>query len=74
MSTKIAQVYLAMGRFHLNVCGIVVATQGDLCRDPDVPALGDDYGRKSFKEHIERCWTKERLEWVKDKINKESTQ
>lgn len=38
------QIRLSCGRLHLFVNGFVVATEGDLCRDPDIK---------------ERVWTKE---------------
>lgn len=35
--SKLATVETACGRAYLSVAGIVVAVQGDVCRDPDVP-------------------------------------
>jgi hypothetical protein len=37
MSEPLAEVVLAMGRQHLRVAGVVVATEGDKCRDVNLP-------------------------------------
>jgi hypothetical protein len=50
----IARVFAACGRYHLEVAGVVVATQGDICRD---------------ECRTERCWTHYMLEAVADRIN-----
>lgn len=50
----LAFVMCKMGRFHLFVAGVVVATQGDVCRDPEI----DD--------HI---WTDQSLEQAAQRIN-----
>lgn len=52
-ATKRAHVVLRQGRQHLVVRGLVVATEGDLCRSPDLP----------------RKWTPEMLRRVRDLIN-----
>lgn len=59
MSTepKIARVGAACGRGYLEVAGIVVAVQGDYCRDEKL-AWDDD------------TWTFESLRRAADKINK----
>lgn len=33
----IAKVFLSMGRWHLKVAGFVLATEGDKCRDANLP-------------------------------------
>lgn len=50
---KRAEVVLRMGRQHLVIRGLVVATEGDLCRSPDLP----------------RVWSTEMLRRVRDLVN-----
>lgn len=37
MKQPLAEVIYSMGRCHLQVAGIVIATQGDKCRDGSLP-------------------------------------
>ena len=50
---KRAEVILRMGRQHLLIGGLVVATEGDLCRSPDLP----------------RKWSPEMLRRVAELVN-----
>lgn len=54
--TKRAEVILTMGRQHLVIRGLVVATEGDLCRDSELP----------------RKWTGAMPKRVRDLINDEA--
>ena len=53
----IARVFLSCGRFHLAVAEVVIATQGDACRDLGI--------REQFKDR----WDHDSLEHVAAIIN-----
>jgi len=52
-----AETILSMGRHHLLVNGFVVATEGDMCRDPDLREIPEK--RLTGREY--EGWTPERL-------------
>jgi hypothetical protein len=62
----IADVFSSCGRRYLDVNGIAVAMEGDICRDPDVVGPMEPW------EVVEKPapWTKNRLERAAELINK----
>lgn len=67
---KFAEVRYSTGRGVLVIDGVAIVVQGDPCRDPDAPVLGDDLGSPIIGDAIKNQWTSERLHWLADKINK----
>lgn len=55
---EVAEVILSMGRQHLTVRGVVVATEGDQCRDPLYLSYWDAEALKDAAKRInEGHWT-----------------
>ncbi len=63
----IAEVLLDCGRYYLKVAGIVLAMEGDKCRDGNIPE--SVLPIKVIRCVRGHCWTKKMLEWAADKIN-----
>ncbi len=52
------EIIYSMGRAHLMVNGIVVATEGDICRDPDIVNGYEDHYDMNGGEFMEtNKWT-----------------
>ena len=49
-----AEVFVSCGRWHLDIAGITLCMETDICRDSNRPT---------------RFWTKESLQWAADSIN-----
>lgn len=64
-SKPIADVRSACGRYYLDVAGIVVAVEGDACRDRDMPPWL--YDRRPLFEGDR--WSKDLLEHAAERIN-----
>lgn len=50
MDRKFAEVYLSTGRQYLNIADLVLAVEGDTCRDPDLASLSGNWSYESLKE------------------------
>ena len=64
LSSPLAYVGLGCGRQYLKVAGVIVAVEGDICRDPMIP---EEY-RHQKQEH-RLTWMPEMLEYAAKAIN-----
>jgi len=64
VSQPLAYVGLACGRQYLKVAGVIVAIEGDICRDPMIP---DEYRHPRPEHHLK--WMPEMLEYAAKTIN-----
>ena len=64
VSQPLAYVGLACGRQYLKVAGMIVAIEGDICRDPMIP---EEYRHPRAEHHLK--WMPEMLEYVAKTIN-----
>ena len=64
LSNPLAYVGLGCGRQYLKVAGVIVAVEGDICRDPMIP---EEY-RHQKQEH-RLTWMPEMLEYAAKAIN-----
>jgi len=72
----IARIGLSCGRLYLEVSSIIVAMEGDVCRDSTIPEKYRTPVIKIDGKPIElvryfggSAWNEEMLEYVRDKIN-----
>jgi hypothetical protein len=64
LANPLAYVGLGCGRQYLKVAGVIVAVEGDICRDPMIP---DEYRHQREEHHLK--WMPEMLEYAARTIN-----